>query len=884
MIKKKEMGKRITKKVLLIGWDAADWKVIMPLIQQGKMPTLAKFMSEGVYGSIKTLDPPLSPMLWTSIATGYRADKHGITGFVEPLADNSGLRPVTSTSRKVRAIWNILHHEGMKSNVVAWWPSNPAEPINGVMVSNHFQVSNKPYGEAWEMPDGTIHPESMKEPLAECRVHPAEITGNHMFPFVPNIKNIDVEKDKKFKQIVNILAQASTVHAASTYLQRETEWDFMAVYHDAIDHFCHATMKFHPPRRPGIPEEMYENYKNVVEAGYMFHDMMLDRTLGMVDDDTTVILVSDHGFHSDNLRPRYFINEPAAPAQEHSPYGIICMRGPGIKKGEKIFGASVLDVTPTILTLYGLPVGENMEGKVLTQAFKENIEASFIKDWEKVDGDFGMHPQDQQADPWAEQEAMQQLIELGYIEAPGEDIAKRIEDIKNESQYYVARNLIDAGKFDKAIPILETIFKDTQAIRYGQRLAFSYLATKKFKKCRALIEDLREIQIKKEEEDAKLSKEELIKKKKGFFRDIELPNYLDYVEGIMLLHLNRPKKALNLLRKVEEKSPASIELQLNIGKACLMRQMWPKAQEAFIKVLSVDENHPYAHYGLGLSFLRRDRYEDALEEFLLSIEGNFYSPNVHYHLGETLLKLEKYKEAENAFKMAVSIAPGMTKAHKWLVELYTKYLPDEDKRKEHEDFIDQNIKGEIIIVSGLPRSGTSMMMQILDKGGLPILTDNKREADKSNPKGYYEFEPVKKLMVDKSWLPQAEGKVVKIIAQLLPFLPSNYDYKIIFMRRDMGEVLQSQQIMLGKEKDVKSKAFPMGLNDAFNKQLIRVENWIDSQPNVDILEINYSDVIANPEAEIDQILAFLGKDGNVSEMMKVVDKSLYRNRKEEEKI
>ena len=138
---------KLAKKVLLIGWDAADWKVIYPLIQQGKMPTLAKFISEGVHGKIKTLDPPLSPMLWTSMATGYRADKHGITGFVEPLADNSGIRPVTSTSRKVKAIWNILHQNELKSNVVGWWPSNPAEPINGVMVSNLYQQANKPLGE-----------------------------------------------------------------------------------------------------------------------------------------------------------------------------------------------------------------------------------------------------------------------------------------------------------------------------------------------------------------------------------------------------------------------------------------------------------------------------------------------------------------------------------------------------------------------------------------------------------------------------------------------------------------------------------------------------------------------------------------------------------------
>ncbi len=873
------MGKRLAKKVLVIGWDAAEWKVINPLIAQGKMPTLAKFISEGACGTIKTLDPPLSPMLWTSMATGYRADKHGITGFVEPLADNSGMRPVTSTSRKTRAIWNILHNEGLKSNVVAWWPSNPAEPINGVMVSNHYQVANKPLSEEWEMPDGTIYPESMIDELKDLRVHPGELTDAHIAPFIPNFKDIDLEEDKKPIQVGKIIANAASVHAASTYLQRETEWDFMAVYHDAIDHFCHLTMKFHPPLRQGIPEKLYDNYKNVVEAGYIFHDMMLERTLSMVDDDTIVMIVSDHGFHPDHLRPKFFVKEPAAPAQEHSPFGIVCMRGPGIKKGARIHGASILDVTPTLLAMYGLPVGKTMEGKVLSDAFEEPWEEDYIADWERIKGDFGTHPNTFQEDPWAAQEAMQQLIDLGYIEAPGDDIAEKIDDLKAESKYYVARNLLETkdGKLE-AIEILEEIFEEKKYVRYGQRLAFAYLSQKRYNKCKILLEQLREIQEKVEKEESEMSEEELYKKKNGFVRDIELPNYLDFVEGLLLMHLNRSEKALKLFRDVGERAPGSLEVQMNIGKVCLMRQKWEEAEEAFIRALSIDDLNAYSHHGLGLSLLRRDRYDEALDEFFLAVECNYFYANAHYHIGETLIKLKRYEDAENAFKAAVSISPGMTKAHKWLMEIYTYHLPNEEKLKEHEAFVSERIKGEVIIVSGLPRSGTSMMMQIMDKGGFNVLTDKVREADNNNPKGYYEFEPVKKLMVDKSWLPQAKGKTVKIIAQLLPFLPADYEYKIIFMRREMGEVLQSQQIMLGREKDAKSKAFPMGLSEAFAKQLEKVEHWIEMQPNVEIIDINYKDVIENPGAEIDRVISFLGKGGNKDEMMSVVDKNLYRNK------
>lgn len=873
------MGESNSNKVLLIGWDAADWKVIMPLIKQGKMPTLAKFISEGVYGKIKTLDPPLSPMLWTSMATGYRADKHGILGFIEPLADNSGIRPVTSTSRKVKAIWNILHSQGKKSNVVGWWPSNPAEPINGVMVSNLYQLANKPLGEKWELPDGTIHPKSLEETLKEFRVHPQELSGNHLMPFLPNLKNMDLKKDKRVASVAKTLANAASIHAASTYLQRETDWDFMAVYHDAIDHFCHLAMKFHPPQRPGISDEIFNNYKNVVEAGYMFHDMMLERTLSMVDDNTTVVIVSDHGFHSDNLRPKYLLKEPAAPAQEHSPFGIFCAKGPGIKKGEVIHGASVLDVTPTLLTLFDLPIGENMEGKPLVQIFKNKTTPSFIKDWEKVEGDFGMHAKNSVDDPWAEQEAMQQLIELGYIEAPDENIAGRIESSKNESQYYLARNLIDAKKFKEAIEILETIVdKNPRELRYGQRLAFCYLSTSRLKKCRLLIDSLKQLQVEIEKEEKNLSEEELNKKKLGFIREAELPNYLNYIEGLLFMKVNKWGKALKLLKQVSQKVPNNLDVHLNIGKACLHRHLWDEAEQAFIICLSIDETSAIAHHGLGISFLRRGKFDIALDEFFLALDNNYAYPNAHYHIGETLVRLTKYKEAAQAFKAAISLAPGMTKGHKWLADLYENELANPAEAKLHLDFLANNIKGEVIIVSGLPRSGTSMMMQMLSAANLELLKDNKRDADNNNPKGYYEYEPVKKLMVDKSWMPKAQGKVVKIIAQLLPYLPNDFNYKIIFMRRPMSEVLKSQQIMLGREKDVKSKAFPSGLNEAFQKQLDRVDEWIESQPNIDFININYKEVIENPSVELESLVSFLDKEIDVNLLRSAIDGKLYRNK------
>ena len=126
------------RKVLLIGWDAADWKVIHPLMDGGKMPALKHLVETGSSGNLASLDPPMSPIMWTSIATGMTADKHGVLGFTQPRADGKGVQPVLASSRKVKALWNILMQSGLKTHVIGWWPSHPAEKLNGVSISNFY--------------------------------------------------------------------------------------------------------------------------------------------------------------------------------------------------------------------------------------------------------------------------------------------------------------------------------------------------------------------------------------------------------------------------------------------------------------------------------------------------------------------------------------------------------------------------------------------------------------------------------------------------------------------------------------------------------------------------------------------------------------------------
>ncbi len=184
----------------------------------------------------------------------------------------------------------------------------------------------------------------------------------------------------------------------------------------------------------------------------------------------------------------------------------------------------------------------------------------------------------------------------------------------------------------------------------------------------------------------------------------------------------------------------------------------------------------------------------------------------------------------------------------------------------------------IVVVSGLPRSGTSMMMKMLEAGGMQVLTDEIRTADEDNPKGYYEFERVKQIESDRSWLPDAEGKAVKMIGALLKNLPSGYFYRIIFMERKIEEVLASQREMLVRRGEPTDRISDEKLGALFHRHVEQIRSQIAERPEMEVLYVQYSDVLAEPASQAARINLFLGNALDVGRMARVVDPSLYRQR------
>lgn len=181
----------------------------------------------------------------------------------------------------------------------------------------------------------------------------------------------------------------------------------------------------------------------------------------------------------------------------------------------------------------------------------------------------------------------------------------------------------------------------------------------------------------------------------------------------------------------------------------------------------------------------------------------------------------------------------------------------------------------ITVVSGLPRSGTSMMMQMLSAGGMPILTDHIRQQDDHNPRGYYEYEPVKRLHKGENrWLAEAGGKAVKIISPLLVYLPPDYRYKVIFMQRDLHEVIESQRVMRGDHDSFSAET----LAQEYTQHLAFITRWLSEQAHSETLYVAYREALQHPAVCARQINRFIGGSLDVSRMQCAIDPTLYRQR------
>src|SRR5712671_804626 len=649
------------RRVLLIGWDAADWEHITPLPEEGLMPTLDSLINRGVMGNLATLQPILSPMLWNSVATGKLADKHGIHGFIEPDPVNGGARPYTSTSRKCKALWNILSQSGLRSNVVGWWASHPAEPINGTVVTNAFGGVRFDPEKGWIVPKGAIHPKERGAELARFKIFPNELTEAHILPFIPDAAKIDQKKDKRLSSFAKILSDNASIHAVATALMESEPWDFTAVYYDGIDHFSPAFMAYHPPKLEWVREEDFAIYKDIVKGAYRFHDMMLERLLELAGPETTVILCSDHGFESGSQRPHGTPREPAGPAVWHRQYGIFVMAGPGIKRDERIYGASLIDITPTVLTLLDLPIGEDMDGRPLLEAFEVSPTVRTIASWEKVPGESGTPGADQQLDKEQANELMQQFAALGYIEDPSQDKEKAAESADIEAKYNVARTYLWKNRPDQAQPLLEEIVRRRPwEDRFLTQLAACYY------------------------QDGYLAQTERVL---FAIADGAEPGTagMTLLWGRIKLARGDLGGALQALLTAEAMNPQLPGIYIQIGDTYARLLQWQNAKSAYEKALALDTDNALAFQGLSTVYRRLGDNQQTADCALRAVSLLHRLPLAHFNLGVALVRSGDPVRATVAFETALRFQPEMINSHRYLATFYKSNAATPEKAQFHRD-------------------------------------------------------------------------------------------------------------------------------------------------------------------------------------------------------
>ena len=750
---------------LLIGWDAADWEVMMPFLKKGAMPECVSLMNGAVRANLATLDPPISPMLWTSIATSTWPSVHGIHGFTEII--NGEIRAVRGSSIKVPTMWDHLEAAGVPSTIVGWWPSHPAKDSAYAAL----RISNLAASEDARWLDEGVSPKGHSATIEQLLLQPEDIPATAIAAFFPGI---DITgKDAVARSVLKIVTHALNVQIMATYALEQGPGGHASIYFDALDHFMHLGMKYAPPKLPSVSIDEFKNYQFIVEAAYRLHDLCLGTLRNYKSDDGYIMLVSDHGFKSGPDRPVHLPDHAGAPALEHRHYGVFILNGPNLNTAKPTSGLNLLDVAPILLRTHSLEVPEGMCGLVPANLLPEpKISAAKLNVKSKKGKSLG----------YTDEVLLQTLIDLGYLD---ENHTATKDGRLLENRYYLARSLRAEGRPEWAWQIMREMDLGPNApLRYHQ-LAASLLAESgqydELAKIIALINQRGENQ-----------------------RSLMWQYYQELVNIKRGRKLNIPQDLL--ISPTMEERVLWGNLLVKAGRFDVLEKLLSSDTEESVDLLNLR---------IRLSMHNED-WEGVLDDALKSTSAIYHQPWVHGALVSAFTGLGMHEEAAVARRI--------------------------QRKLIHDTYTDP-----LFIVTGPPRSGTSLAMRLLDTAGVPSVTDGVRKRDKFNALGYYEHEKIKNWDFDEKWLANSRGKAVKIVEPLLIKTPWPSGKKVVVrMNRPLPTVMKSQRNMMGNEDA------PMRLNEMseWEKERRNTLMFLQMDPNVELIELHYDDLIAAAETDI----------------------------------
>lgn len=558
-------------RLVIIGVDGGDWLNLKPLIDAGRLPNFARLVEQGASGPLRSEQPLLSPLLWTTMATGRYPEEHGILNFTVVDPETGNKMPISRLYRRVDAFWNIVGDYGRTACIVGWLATDPPETINGVMVTDKV-------GYLAFAPDDTtrassVSPAARQSEVESQLVHAADVTYEEMSRLLHVTREeFNAHRKTEFDQrdpIANlVLLYASTMSYRNIGLRllESDRPDVLAVYFEWVDAVSHLFMLHTPPRMPDVPESEFEKYKDVVEQAYIIQDEILGDFLDAMDENTTLFVISDHGFKSGvsrlQNRPEIWAGNAA---KWHRMDGIVAFYGNGVSPGRRVEEASILDVAPTVLALQGTPRAANMPGKVLSDAFSPDLRARFDTttvaslDRERADDAVA-------GSGAASEETMKKLGALGYVNAdPTPDNA---DALNNLGQRYEQR-----GEYEKAI----AEYKKAIALRPDFHIAYNNLAVcygklKRYDEAEAALRKVIELEP----------------------RDFYAMNNL----AVMYIHTRQLDRAVEAARMSVTTEPGYVNGRITLGSVLAMTGDLDGAEEQFREALRLEPGNTNAQRNL----------------------------------------------------------------------------------------------------------------------------------------------------------------------------------------------------------------------------------------------------------------------------------------------
>jgi Flp pilus assembly protein TadD/predicted AlkP superfamily phosphohydrolase/phosphomutase len=619
-------------RLLVVGLDGLDWEILDELIAQGRVPNLARLIDEGVSAKLLTISPMLSPVIWTTVATGVEPSRHGVLDFLVQDVSGTASQPVTSVQRRAPTMWELLSRAGVDVGVTGWWASWPADPVRGYLVSDRIAYQLFGFRADPDDAQGKTWPPELYESIRSLIVSPDSIGWDDVTPYLAGARREEGEFDAEERQLIDelrtLLASGRSYVGIGQQLRSTYQPQFEAVYLEGTDTIGHLFMPYRSPRLPGIEQKRFESFNGAVDRYYETADRFLGELLADRGPEWTVLVLSDHGFASDATRPQTTDSRVGhgAAADWHRRFGVLVLSGAHVREGLRLEEASVYDVAPTVLALFGQPIPRSWPGRTLGAALEEEFLDQHPVRYRLDDPARADLLAEDLVDP-AAADLLAKLQSLGYVSAGG-----------SNSESVTARNnagvaLLAEGRFAEA----EQEFLAGLEVSPGSPMLTLNLGLA--------------LRLQGREDDAI----------DRFRQALDYPATLrmaGHLLAQLLLRRGELDEAQALLGRVLEREPAAADVRNTLGQLLERRGQVAEATREYARAVEFDPNAAMPRNNLGNLARRRGDLQTAERWYLQAIDADPYFMGAYNNLALVYQDRGEMGKARDLYARAVAKAPN----------------------------------------------------------------------------------------------------------------------------------------------------------------------------------------------------------------------------------